>query len=298
MPRVAIPLHEGIMEYEGRELLIFLLVKLTSVILVVILSIFALVLVSGLIISKEGRAFLGNLNAYSNLISSVLTLLLVFITGFYAWVTNRMLAQMIEEKQSSVRPHLWVTLENPEFHESPYPPDDSKYFKAKARIANYGKAAAVEVQTDYAIPHEWKEGEKYAGRISTSYRHPALLPPGSSVEDSLSLPTRIFDFESVYPDYLRLIVLYEDTERNLYELEQTYYLLYFHTEPKRHYLHLESESLYFISFKDRTRLTATDERLNSNKKTRLFRRDKGWKFAKPKANPNTLSQKDENQGRA
>jgi len=289
MPRVAISLREGIMEYEGRDLLIFLLVKLTSGILAITLCAFALILISGLIISKEGRAFLGNLNAYSNLISSVLTLILVFITGFYAWVTNRMLAQMIEEKQSSVRPMLWVTLEKPEFHESPYPPDDSKYFKTKARIANYGKATAVEVQTDYAIPNEWKEGDRFVSRISTSHRHPALLTPGNSVEDSLSLPTRIYDFEDLYSDYLRLLVLYEDTERNLYELEQKYYLLYFHTEPKRHYLHLESESLHFISFKERTRLTASDEHLNSDKRIRIFRRTMGFKLGKAKAKPKAQS---------
>jgi hypothetical protein len=282
-------LQEGLQEYRGRDLLIFLLVKFTPVILMILLFVYVITAITVLIISKEGRNILGSINAYGNLIISVLTLFLVLITGFYARVTNRILAQMIEEKQSSVRPILWVTLENPEFHESENLPDDRKFFKAKARIANYGKAAAVEIQANYTIPYEWEEGDKFVNRISTSRAHPALLTSGNSVEDLLSVSTKILDFEFLYPDYLRVSVLYEDTERNLYELEQSYYLLYFHTEPKRHYLNLESESLHFITFKHRTRVTADDECRNSNKKTRVFRRKKELYVSKPKAKPNAQS---------
>lgn len=282
----SIPLLEGIQEFEGRSLLIFLFVKLVSPVAKYLL--FILIILTMIQALGVDRNFLLSLNTYSNLILSVLSLLLVFITAYYARVTSRILAQMIEEKQSSIRPILWVTLEKPTFHESSYSSDTSKYFKTKAHIANYGKGAAVGVRTEYAIPNERNEGDTFVMPIATGRTHPELLNPGGSIEDAVNLPTRTFNIEHLYPSYLRVRVLYEDTERNLYEMKQSYYLLAAPLETIGHYLHLESESLYFIAFNNRTHLTI-DECLNSDKMTRLFRRKIPWKWSKPTAQLNTRS---------
>jgi hypothetical protein len=268
--------------------------RLPLAILMIFLFVYVIIDINAFLISKEGTTFLGNLNTYSNLILSLLTFLLVLITGFYVLVTNQILAQMIEEKQSAIRPIFWVSLDKPKFQESSYPEDESMYFNLKARISNYGKGSAVEVQTTYSIPHEWDEGDKFAMPVSTSRTHPALLAPGDSIEDTLNISTRIFDIKNIYPDYLRVNVLYEDTERNLYQMQQSYYLLVAPGKPTMHYLHLESESLYIISFKNRKHL-AIDESLNSDKKTRLFKREKPWKWERSKAKHNIRRRKDDSQ---
>jgi hypothetical protein len=266
----SVSLGEGLRKFKGSSLIIFLFVKIIAPapLWFSLFLLLASIIIIPLIALKEGREFLLNLNAYGNLVISILTFFLVLITGFYALVTNKMLSQMREDKQSAIKPALWITVEAPEFHDNRYSGNGRKDFGTSIQIANYGKGAAVGVQTGYTIPDEWKKDNM---RIGTGSIHPGLLTPGGVIVESLNIPTMAFDIEHNYPDYLRVKVLYEDTERNLYILEHSYYLAFFHSHPK-YYLNPESESLHFITFKDRKYLSPSDESLNSDKRIRVFER--------------------------
>lgn len=192
-----------------------------------------------------------DLNLYTNLINASLTAALVVITAIYALITYKTLAQMRESNQSSVRPVLWVTFDKPEFKESEQPGDEHKKFSTKAHISNYGKVAAINVQTSYEIPNYGSDEDKYMMRVTShgSGYIPPLLSPGDSFEITVGIYSKTYDVDGAYSKYLIARVIYEDNERNLYEMNQTYYLL--PSPPADHYLHLETESLYFLPLKER-----------------------------------------------
>jgi hypothetical protein len=217
------------------------------------------------------------LNTYGNLILAFLTAVLVAITAFYAVVTNRMLAQMKETRQSLVRPVLWVTFDKPEFKEREYPEDMDKYFCTKAHVSNYGKVAAVNIQTGYTIPHKWSDEYKCVMPACSSGRGniPSLLGPGSSFDITVEISTRTSDIDKIYPKYLAARVVYEDTERNLYEMNQSYYLL--PSPPASHYLHLETESLHFVPLSDRKNVRDDSESISSTG-ILVFNRRLGWRW--------------------
>jgi hypothetical protein len=230
---------------------------------------------SSLVLRMNIKEIALSLNAYSNFISAFLTAVLVGITAFYALVTNRMLIQMKESRQSLVRPILWVTFDKPEFKEGEYP-DEDKYFRTKAHISNYGKGAAVSIRTQYTIPHEWSDEHKFVMPIGSSGSGdiPSLLSPGESFDMSIRIPTRTV-VDKTYPKYLTASVLYEDTERNLYEFTQSYYL---HPIPTTGpYLHLETESLYFIPLNERTNVW-DDNEVTSGKGILVFNRKLPWRW--------------------
>lgn len=225
-----------------------------------------------------------SLNPYSNLILALLTAILVIITGFYARVTHRMLVQMKESRQSLVRPILWANFDNPEFQASDSPGDEHKTFRTKAHISNYGKGAAVNIKTEYRIPLAWSDEYKCVMPVSTggTGQIPFLLAPGDSFDMSVWLHTKTYDTMSrdlqyLHPTYLTARVLYEDTERNLYQLKQSYYLLRI-ASFDRYYLHIEAESLHVIPFDERKNVWDDSETL-PDEGTVIFSRRLPWRWS-------------------
>ncbi len=243
---------------------------------ILLLSIFVVICILKLDVNKV-KVIATDLNTFSNLILALLTSVLVGITAFYAVVTNRTLAEMKVARQSKVRPVLWVSVDKPEFKASKHPDDNDKYFCTKVYVSNFGEEGAINIQVQNTIPHQWSDEYKCVMPISSVGNGdiPSVLRLSSSFDITVRIPTKTYNIEDIYPKYLTVRVLYEDKERNLYQMNQSYYLL--PAPPTDHYLHLETESLHFVPLRDRTNVTDNSEGLSS-KGISVFNRQKLWKW--------------------
>jgi hypothetical protein len=253
----------GIKTFRGRDLIIFLSIK--------IFAFLGLASVVGLIIWKLSQLPLKELalkvNNYGNFVLAVLTFSLVVITAFYAVITYKMLLHMAENRRAEIKPLLWIKLDKPEFKDRNINKDDgSRHFiLSNIHIANYGKGAAVNITIDYTIPYGWNDEFNRVESIHTTHRDrdnvPVLLRPNDSFQDTLDFYTPLYELEKYKKQFLKIRVLYEDTERNLYKMSQIYNLVIIPIYKKEmgYYLTLVKEELVFVAFSDRRYVGDLDE---------------------------------------
>lgn len=253
----------GIKTFRGRDLIIFLSIKtfafllLASAVGITILGLSQLPL----------KEFALKVNNYGNFVLAVLTFSLVVITAFYAVITYKMLLHMAESRRAEIKPLLWIKLDKPEFKDWNIDKgDDSRHFiLSNIHIANYGKGAAVNITLDYTIPYGWNDEFNRVEPIHTTHSDrdnvPVLLPPNDSFQDTLDFHTPRYELEKYKKQFLIIRVLYEDTERNLYKMNQIYNLGIFslHSKEMVYYLTLIEEELVFVAFSNRRYVGDLDE---------------------------------------
>jgi hypothetical protein len=260
--------------------------NLTIKYLIPLLSVAAVTLGIYFLIVKwpEVKNFALRLKVFSDLLLTLLTAILVVITAFYAWITNRILVESKEARRANVRAMLWVSLDNPKFVDMERQ-SDMKMFELQANVINYGRAAAVSLRMEYSVHSHWVDEWREFVSISSKVEResiPLLLASGDSFDVDIRIPTSTYGKD--YPGYLNFIIAYEDTDRNLYEMRQSYYLHSFaRTIPTsdRHALLLETESLQFVPL-DRRTFTSDVYKGISNEGITIFDRKFPWPPAKKK----------------
>lgn len=235
-------------------------IRLRDVIIILIITslfslavVFAIVGVGHLLGRVPWRSLANTLNQYGNLALVILTFTLAGVTAFYAAVTYRMLVQMRESQRAEIKPILWVNVGKPEFVDTE---DDGlrKFVVKKIAFANYGKGAAVNINVRYMIPIKWDEQTNRLEYAQGSAREvPTLMEYGSSFDDELNFFTSKYDLVKHRKSFLQIRTLYEDTERNLYRMEQTYNLIVVPLDNRETYygLALGREELTLVAFQDR-----------------------------------------------
>lgn len=213
------------------------------------------------------------MNNYSNLILSILTFFLVIITAYYAKVTHELLKQTDDNRRFEIKPNLLIKLSNPDFSAVDRRPD-MRLFSNKINVMNFGRGPAVGITltTSVADDNETKG-------VSQIKDIPVLFPNDSSCEVGVNIHTSQYNLHDYKEDFLRLHVLYEDVERNLYDLRHVYRLVippkFDFQEKPFYYLVMKSEELRFRAFEDR--ISTLESGLFSSTDKVIFSRQPPWK---------------------
>jgi hypothetical protein len=184
-----------------------------------------------------------------------------------------MLLQMREGRRSDIKPLLWINLAKPEFVEESSN-FSRRFMLRKIVFANYGKGAAVNIQIRYYVPvvrdvelGTWKEVQISARDV------PPLLLHGDAFEDEINTFTENYELKDHFRRFFKIRVVYEDTERNLYRMTQTYDLLVIpiHNRSPYYGLELNDEELNVTAFSDRKHVRDIDEP-SEDRSQLIFRR--------------------------
>lgn len=253
-------------EYRGRDLIISLLLKTLKIIIILASIVFILKGISYLPLSEIAL----EIENYGNFTIAFLTLCLVLTTTFYAVTTYKMLRQMKDTKRLEIQPLLWIKLDQPVFKDFPNDNNLRDFILPNIYIANYGKGAAVSIRINYIVQFGWSEqlnGIEYTGTTHGNEENiPVILPPNNSFQDSVILTTLCYDLEKYKVNFLRIRILYEDIERNLYKINQDFSLnTYSMSETEKKYsLKLKKEELIFIAFANRKYVGDLEQDLRSS----------------------------------
>ncbi|MCH7828231.1 MAG: hypothetical protein IIC75_09735 [Bacteroidetes bacterium] len=252
----------GIKTSRGSELFFFIVIT-------ILFFLFWAIAIGGLIFTLTQlplKEIALKLNTYGNFVLAVLTFSLVVITAFYAMITYRMLLHMGESRRAEIKPLLWIKIDKPEFKDGADYEGNSRYFSlSNIHIANYGKGAAVSIRIKYTIPYGWNDEFKRVEPICETHDDsdniPVLLPPNDSFQDTLNILIPCYELDKYKQQFLKIKILYEDTERNLYKMSQIYNLFIFplSNEKLGYFLTLNKEELVFIAFSDRRYVNDLDE---------------------------------------
>ncbi|KAB2946441.1 MAG: hypothetical protein OI860_00240 (plasmid) [Candidatus Methanoperedens sp.] len=234
-------------------------------VIVSIIIFYVLFKVSGINFSTYPDIFLNfaiKMNNYSNLILSILTFFLVIITAYYAKVTHKLLKLTDDNRRFEIKPNLLINVGEPEFSV------DNKYriLSNKINITNYGRGPAVDIKFKTSVADD-----NETNAVCQHRDIPILLPTDPTYEVIVNIHTSQYNLHDYKEDFLRLDVLYEDVERNLYKLKHVYRLVIIQENPV--YFVMKSEELYFCAFEDRTSIF---EGNFLNRKDKLIFSRQGW----------------------
>lgn len=169
------------------------------------------------------NAWLDLINAwavkYSALVDVVLTTLLVVLTAFYAFVTRRMWAEMVEARLVAIRPIININARGVELKEAEDPVD--RTITGSLTVQNFGRGPAYELDIEARLRYE---NEKERTYISTDLadRFPPVIQPGAQVDVKFEIsgfPTPMKDSST---DFLSVAARCRDGEGNFYFLTQSY----------------------------------------------------------------------------
>jgi hypothetical protein len=207
------------------------------------------------------------MNNYSNLILSILTFFLVIITANYAKATHELLKLTDDNRRFEIKPNLLINVGSPEFGV------DNRYrlFSNKINIINYGRGPAVDIKFETSVADDNETNAVCQNRYI-----PVLLPTDPTCEITVNIHTSQYNLHEYKEDFLRLYVLYEDVERNLYKIRHVYRLVIFPGQEKPfYYFVMKSEELYVCAFEDRKSIF--ESILLDRKDKLIFSRQQPWK---------------------
>ncbi len=188
------------------------------------------------------------LNNNSNFIIALLTLLLVIITAFYAWVTFRMLFEMRENRISEIRPMIHIELDSLEGDTDETTDEGELHLNFKFALSNLGRAAAINTTVEISIPVEDGSPDRPGNYVCSkpSKKIPVHIPAGFTDEYNINLYSEKFLLDKYKDDYLEMRLQFEDIDRNLYTSTLNYRLVRF-----SNYLDLLNEEIYIMPFAQR-----------------------------------------------
>lgn len=205
-----------------------------------------------LLLQDSIQQSLSKINNINNFILALLTLVLVLITGFYAWVTFRMFKEQSEKRKLEISPNIFIKVIDPEFTLDKS--QVNRITTLKFYIANYGQGTAVNARLEFSIPHNKNSETGKLEYVSASYEgiHP-FFQTNNSKEDTKKIITTIYDIQELTEEFLIISLYYEDIQRNLYTIRQYYDMrrISLSKNPNTYYLILRSELAYFTSFRNR-----------------------------------------------
>jgi len=258
----------GIKTSRGSELFFFIVIT-------ILFFLFWAIAIGGLIFTLTQlplKEIALKINAYGSFVLAILTFSLVVITAFYAMITYRILLHMTESRSAEIKPLLWIKIDEPEFKDGTDYENNKRCFSlSNIHIANYGKGAAVSIRIEYTIPYGWNDEFKRVEPICEIHNDsdsiPVLLPPKDSFQDTLNITTPCYELDKYKQQFLKIKILYEDTERNLYKMSQIYnlFILPLSKEKLKYFLILNKEELVFIAFSNRRYINDLDESVRSSK---------------------------------
>ena len=224
-------------------------------------AIFSVIIYSILVATSVGLNFRNlvlQISNYSNLILSILTIFLVITTVFYAWITYRMLVEMMESRSAAIRPILWVDLEKPKFNiieDASCNKLGTQQFLCMIKLSNYGRGPAINTDITLSIPYQERTDTtpyNYV-RCTPIASVPTNFAPDSVHESIVDTITNVYDPNKYKEDFLKLTIKHEDIERNLYSIVKFYRLNSFKISDKKenYYWVLKGEEIYFIPFSQR-----------------------------------------------
>ena len=195
------------------------------------------------------RAVADLVASYTPLVNLALTLLLVTITGFYAWVTYQMATQLADARRSAIRPLLWVHAGDIEL--SGDPDTKERRITTKFQVWNFGSGAALATKFECSAIYETEKEHTFIN-ADVEPQPPPVLAAGSSHDGVWSIYGFPTDISTSRGDFLEGRLRCQDTEGNLYELLATFDL---HVLDATHrYWRRRTEALYFLPFRLRKSL--------------------------------------------
>ena len=159
------------------------------------------------------------LQAHSAALSLGLAATLVLITGYYAFMTAATLREMKSAREASVRPVVKIRLDHFVARNDTSSP--SVHLESLARIANYGRGAAIDVRLNLTVPWKREAGKEELVRSSIGEPIPALQP-GSAIDVKAS--TYVNPYQVNFPEkaFFEVDASFEDIEAQYYEIKQFY----------------------------------------------------------------------------
>lgn len=145
------------------------------------------------------------LNSNSGLITSLLTFFLVVLTGWYAYITHKMLKSNEKANNEQTRPYIIVMIE-------------SQDLKLKLYIKNLGKRPAIEVEISFNPPLDnidnirKNKGEKPHKNLL----YQSFMPPNFEVSTSLWHTPGLLEKKELVKIY-EVQLCYKDTNNQNYK---------------------------------------------------------------------------------
>lgn len=159
-------------------------------------------------------------------VTSGLTGILVIITGVYAWLTWRMVVESVETRRRSTRPTLVIELGELKIEK----PENKNYMTLKCtlRVTNYGVGPAILPSGNVSMPYQRPTGKDswLHNAVSTSINElPQMLHPGAGVDSRIEIHPEVYEIPSKRtPEFARVELRFEDSDRNLFQQTQTFNL--------------------------------------------------------------------------
>ena len=175
-----------------------------------------------------------------------LTAILVCATCAYAWLTWRMMREGVEARRIARQPIIAIKIGQLSFAQRPG--RDQVFASLDILVANRGAATAVVAAAEVVVPYgpPAQESDPWLRngiRVSIPNIPPAL-DSGQSAGGGISVPVDDYALPQGRSDEVVSVhAKYEDLERNLYTLTQTYNCFRHET---KHYLTLASERLTML----------------------------------------------------
>lgn len=176
------------------------------------------------------------------LINLLVSVALVGLTAFYAWVTYHMAGELIDSRRAALRPLLVFSLEDPEVTDHEF----ARMVRISMTLTNVGRGAAIRASARGTIPYEPAgEQTQIVGDVGPS--PPPIFAANASHACSWVGPLET-SIDAECEDFFELDVTYEDTDGNVYQLLASYNLQIF---PTFRTLRPNVEALYFLPFAKR-----------------------------------------------
>jgi len=151
---------------------------------------------------------------YSSLINLCLTAFLVFLTGWYAFVTRRMWREMVESRLSRIRPILHVRVRDLVLIE-----ERERNIGSDVSVHNFGSGPAYAVRAKASLRYESTEDKTW---IDTELELPPGLAPGQDHKVTFNIGAFPTSMNESRKEFLEVLFLYQDSESNYYCLRQVY----------------------------------------------------------------------------
>jgi len=175
------------------------------------------------------KEFAGDLNNYSNLIISLLTLVLVISTVIYVLLTNKMVKETKEAQLMDIRPILKLEFNNIEINEG-------QKISGVINIKNFSKSHILDLELTFKYV-----SDKIVNFIPVNhgpfYNNPKIDPLASENVGFSEL-----EYSNVEYSF-KVKVTYLDVQRNRYE-----YIAYLSNRSRVASLHIDQETLLMIPY--------------------------------------------------
>lgn len=237
---------------------------------VLVISTVAVIVILGwLIVQAIHGVPVNELSGYINLILAALTLALVMVTAFYAWVTYRMLNEMVQTRRSEISPSISFRFKLAEISQEPLGSKADTHrviIKTVLQLANYGRGPAINMNV--LIGMDLSDDPTVSmTTISPNFESsmPIILEPGNELKGETviigrtTIPNILVGRKGEFTFYStdsKVEILFEDKESNLYSLVQWYRLggatrIGSDENYNEYRWELREESLFFVSFNRR-----------------------------------------------